>query len=114
MLYGRCKKSIECYDRAIEANSNDADAFNYKGLALHCLGKYQKAIECYDESIEINLRHASAWYNKSFALCGLGKLEQARKCLDRAIELGPNPEPKSVKHMPNPKILPTRIRRIHY
>jgi len=79
-------------------NPNDADAFNYKGLALHCLGKYQKAIECYDEAIKINLRHASAWYNKSFALCGLGRLEQARKCLDQAIELSPNPQPKSVEH----------------
>ena len=42
------KKIIECYNRAIELDCNNINAWNGKGIALYFLGEYEKAIECYD------------------------------------------------------------------
>ena len=33
-------KYIECYDKAIQLNPNDAEAFNNKGFAMNNLNKY--------------------------------------------------------------------------
>jgi tetratricopeptide (TPR) repeat protein len=80
-------KAIECYNKIIEINPEDANAWNNKGLALYNLEKYKEAIECYDKAIEVNPEDAETWYLKDWALLRLGRHEKA---FDKAIEIKPD------------------------
>lgn len=44
------------YNKTIETNPKDADAWNDKGYALYKMGKYKEAIQAYDKVIEIRMR----------------------------------------------------------
>ena len=61
-------KTIACYDKAIEVNPENADAYNNKGLSLYLLRSYNEAIACYDKAIEVNPENADAHYNKGLLL----------------------------------------------
>ena len=39
-------EAIECYDKALEINPQNADAYYNKGLSLSTIEKYAEAIEC--------------------------------------------------------------------
>ncbi len=87
---GKYDAAIECYDKAIEIDPNDADVWNNKGLALNSLGKYDEAITSYDKAIEIDPNDADVWNNKGLALNSLGKYDEAITSYDKAIEIDPN------------------------
>ena len=57
-------RAIECYDKALEINPQNADAYYKKGLSLSTIEKYAEAIECYDKALEINPQNADAYYKK--------------------------------------------------
>jgi len=64
---GRLNKSdeaIKAYEKAIEINPNDSDAWYNKGVALDNLNKSDEAIKAYEKAIEINPNDSDAWYNK--------------------------------------------------
>ena len=56
-------EAIRAFDKAIEINPNDSDAWNEKGIALGKL-KYDEAIKAYDKAIEINPQDSNAWDGK--------------------------------------------------
>ncbi len=58
----RNEEAIECYNKAIELNSNYSDAYNNKGIVLNYLNKYNEALECYDIAIEINPNYSLIYY----------------------------------------------------
>ncbi|MCD6387429.1 MAG: tetratricopeptide repeat protein, partial [Methanophagales archaeon] len=41
----RYEEAIECFNRALKINQNDAEAWNNKGNVLDELGKYEEAVE---------------------------------------------------------------------
>ena len=61
---GNNDEAIECYDKALEINPQNADAYYKKGLSLSTIEKYAEAIECYDKALEINPQNADAYYKK--------------------------------------------------
>jgi tetratricopeptide (TPR) repeat protein len=83
-------EAIECYDKAIELNPNNADAYNNKGTVLSELRNYHQAIECYDKAIALSKNDDIIYYNKGNALCELNKYDEAIEYYDKAIELNPN------------------------
>jgi tetratricopeptide (TPR) repeat protein len=83
-------KAIQCYDRALEIEPNNADIWNNKGHALDDLGNHEEAIQCYDKALELDSNHAIAWNNKGFALAKLGKYNEAIQCYDKTLELDSN------------------------
>jgi tetratricopeptide (TPR) repeat protein len=84
------QEAIIWYDKAIQIDANNVDAWNNKGVVLDNLGKYTEAIECYDKAIEIDPNDALAWYNKGITLDNLGKYTEAIEWYDKAIEIDPN------------------------
>jgi tetratricopeptide (TPR) repeat protein len=95
---------LKCYDKAIEIDPNDANAWYNKGISLGKLETYEEALKCYDKAIEIDPNHAYAWRNKAVALVvlvfvtqyvkhkeeNIKCLQKAIECYDKAIEIDPN------------------------
>jgi len=83
------EKAIGYYDKIIEMDIRNTDAWNSKGNALGNLGRYDEAIRCYDKALEIDPEHAYAWHNKGSALGNLGRYDEAIRCSDKALEIDP-------------------------
>ena len=84
------EEAIKLCDKAIEIDSDCADAYCYKGLALADLEKHGEAIICYDKAIELVPNYTDAYNGKGSALYNLGRYEWAIKYCDKAIAIDPN------------------------
>ncbi|HYF98477.1 MAG TPA: tetratricopeptide repeat protein [Candidatus Saccharimonadales bacterium] len=82
--------AIKHYDRVLEIEPNNVEAWANKGMALGHLGKYDEAIDSYDRALEIEPNYALALYNKGSALGNRGKFNEAIDSYDRALEIEPN------------------------
>lgn len=83
-------EAIKCYDKAIELDPSNFDAWYSKGNVLGELGSYVEAIDCYDKAIEIDPSNAYGWDNKGWALGELGMYNEVIVYTNKAIELDPN------------------------
>ena len=84
--------AIECYNKAIELDPNNAKAYNNLGLAYR-VGKkdYDKAIDYYNNAIELDHNYAAAYNNLGVAYrVGRKDYDKAIECYNKAIELNPN------------------------
>ncbi|MDJ0899053.1 MAG: tetratricopeptide repeat-containing serine protease family protein [Xenococcus sp. MO_188.B8] len=84
------QEAIISYDKAIEINPDDYQAWTNRGVALGNLGRYQEEIASYDKAIEINPDDAYAWFGRGVALDDLGKYEAAITSYNKAIEINPD------------------------
>ena len=71
--WGEYEKAIECFDKAIELDPNDADAYNNRGVAYYNLEEYERAIEDYDKAIALDPNYAKAYENRRIAYARLGQ-----------------------------------------
>ncbi|MDD4580243.1 MAG: tetratricopeptide repeat protein [Methanothrix sp.] len=78
----KCKKllsmdmtdsALECYNKSIQINSKDADAWVNRGNALYKLGRLDEAIESYTNAIEIDPESEDAYNQKGIALGSRGE-----------------------------------------
>jgi len=84
------EEAIGSYDKAIEIDPDNTDAWNNKGTILGELGRHDEALKCFDKILEIDPNCAYAWSNKGIALGKLGRYDEALECHDKAIEINPN------------------------
>ncbi len=82
------EEAIEIFDKYLEIDPVNLDAWYFKATALHNLNQFEDEILCYDKIMEIEPSTA-AWYNKGFALGILGKYEEAIECYKKVLELNP-------------------------
>ena len=68
--------AIECYDKSIKLNPNDADAHSNKGDVLDNEGKYDLAIKEYDKAIIINPNRSQYHHNKKITLTKKRKISK--------------------------------------
>ncbi|HEY0579754.1 MAG TPA: tetratricopeptide repeat protein, partial [Candidatus Nitrosocosmicus sp.] len=81
---------MECCNKALEINPQNADAYYNKAQALSTIEKYAEAIEYYDKALEINPQNADICYNnKGLSLYYLGNNDEAIECYDKALEINP-------------------------
>ena len=85
---GRLNVALHCWDRAIQEDPSDAEAWAAKGVTLEKLGKHMEAIDCYTEATDLNPFFALAWYNKGAVLGNLGKYREALGCFMEAKRQG--------------------------
>ena len=76
---GKYDEAIQAYDRVIEINSQDANAWYNKGVILNIKGKYDQSLQASYKAIEINPQFTEAWNNIGNAFYNQGKYAEAIK-----------------------------------
>jgi tetratricopeptide (TPR) repeat protein len=80
-------KSLECFNKAIELNSDYALAFYHKGLVLAHLEKYEESIDNFDKAIDLQPNHVESLYNKALSFYELRNYDKGDECLNKVKEL---------------------------
>ncbi len=83
------REAIQDYDKVIELNPEDAEAYNNRGIAKADLKQYQEAIQDYDKAIELNPEYADAYNNRGATKVTLEQYREAIQDYDKALELNP-------------------------
>jgi hypothetical protein len=78
------------YDKLVELDPYNADAYYNRGDAYDEMGEYGKAIADYNKAIELDPNHALAYYNRGCAYGEIGAYDKAIADYNKAIELNPN------------------------
>src|SRR5690606_17960745 len=53
-------ESLEAYDKALELNSSDFEAWNNRGINLGLLGNYDEALRSFQNAVALNESYAEA------------------------------------------------------
>ncbi|MFN8463912.1 MAG: tetratricopeptide repeat protein [Caldilineaceae bacterium] len=85
----RLNQAVENYSKAIDLESDYADAFNNRGNAYAAQGERDEAIADYSKAIELDQNNAAAYYNRGNAYAAKGKQEEAIADYGKVIELDP-------------------------
>jgi len=83
------KEMLEAFEKRIELDPENADAWYGKGTCLFNLRKYKEALEAFEKRIELDPENADAWYGKGTTLAMLEKYKEALEAFEKRIELGP-------------------------
>ena len=84
------KDTLVEYDKAIQLNPNDAEAYLNRGIAKNKLEQYFTAITDYDTTIRLKPNSADAYLNLGNAKAELGQYDAAIADFDTAIQLKPD------------------------
>jgi|GEM_PF-463892 len=79
--------AIEYLNKAVDLETNHAEAYTMLGDCYECLGQRELAIEYYDQALGIDPFHADAWFNKGMCLRAIGRDTEATRYIEKSIEL---------------------------
>ncbi len=82
-------QAIECYNKAIEFDSNFETAYNNRGNTYVSLNHYDKAISDYNKAIELNPEYYKGYNNRGSVFGILNQCDKAISDYNKAIELNP-------------------------
>ena len=84
---GEYEKAIFYYEKVIEIDNENGDAYYDRGIANVDLGRYEEAIADFDKAIELNEKDGWSYCNRGAVKAKLGRYEEAIADFDKAIEL---------------------------
>jgi type IV pilus biogenesis/stability protein PilW len=87
---GRLDQAIAEFNKAIELNPRDAEAYNYRGSAYLQKGQVDLAISDYDQVLRLKPRDAEVYTDRGVAYGAKGQFDRAIADFNRAIELKPS------------------------
>jgi tetratricopeptide (TPR) repeat protein len=87
---GKYEEAIASYDKALEINPDDDQAWNNRGSALDNLERYEEAIASYDKALEIKPDKYQPCYNRGVILGKLERYPEAIESYDKALEINPD------------------------
>ena len=85
-------KAIDSYEKRIENDPRDGEAWYRKGKALSRLSINEEAIECFNRAININPNNHKAWYQKAVIYEETIFLDRLLECCDKATKINPQYE----------------------
>lgn len=88
--YMRVRDALAYFSRAIELDSDYAEAYNSRGIAYDYLKRYVLAIDDFDEAIGLDHNYKYAYNNRGIANKKLGELDDALEDFNEAIGLDDN------------------------
>ena len=80
--------AIADYTKAISLKPDDADAYEFRGLAKGQLNDFQGAIADFTKAISLQPDNADAYFNRAVAYLKVGQKSKALPNFMKAIELG--------------------------
>jgi TPR repeat/Tetratricopeptide repeat len=86
---GDLESAIEDYNKALDINPQDAEAYYNRGNAKYNQGDLETAIEDYNKAIDINPKYANAYNNRGDAKSKQGDLDSAIEDYNKAIDINP-------------------------
>lgn len=91
-LYNQDKidESLQAYNRALELDPNDYEAWNNKGIDEGLLGRYDDALVSFGNAVAINESYAEAWYNMGVIYDFKEYYASAIQAYKRATQLNPS------------------------
>lgn len=78
------------YDKLIELDPDNADAYHERGDFYYEMDQYGKAIADYSRAIELEPRYASAYFNRAYAYGEISEYDKAIADYSKAIKLDPS------------------------
>jgi eukaryotic-like serine/threonine-protein kinase len=90
---GQLEEAVLWYNKALEADPENADAWNNKGACQHKLGRFEEASQSFRRALAFDKQNASALRNLGSALTSLGRHAEALDALKKAASLEPSNEP---------------------
>lgn len=63
----RNEEALRLIETFLDKESQNADLWQKKGIALRRLGKRREAVDAYDKAIALSPDHADAWFNRGIA-----------------------------------------------
>ena len=82
--------AIECYEKALEFDSNIIEIYLNIGVAYNEIGDERKAIDYFKKSVDIQPQYGNGWYNLGYSYSSVN-IEQCLFCYERAIECSISP-----------------------
>ncbi len=86
---GHMDEAIACYDKVLELEPGNVNAWNNKGVCYRRLGRLEEALSCYDRALRLQRHTASTWSNRGNILYTMGRFPEAIVSLNKAIEIDP-------------------------
>ena len=86
-------KALECFENAIDNNSEKAEYYIGAGMAYNYLGKYEEAINEFSKAFQesentiSNTNNKQLYYGSAIAAYGLGKYDEAVEDCKKALEI---------------------------
>lgn len=81
--------AVEAFNKSIDINPQNGNAYNNRGKAYADLNQYEQAIADYDKAIALNPKDAYAYNNRGIAYKELKQIEKAIADYDKAISIDP-------------------------
>lgn len=87
---GQYPAALADFERVIELDDDDPDAFYNRGLTYKRLGRADEALADYDRAIEIKPRYSKAYNNRGSIFGERGQFRRAIDDFDTAIAIDPS------------------------
>jgi tetratricopeptide (TPR) repeat protein/tRNA A-37 threonylcarbamoyl transferase component Bud32 len=86
----RVKDALTAYNRAVQIDSQNAEAWQGRGLTQALNGQHREALESFDRALQIDPTLVTALTGKGTALNMLHRNQEALQVFDRAVTLEPD------------------------
>jgi len=90
-------ESMRAYDKVLDIDVTNADAWNLKSLVYYERKVYGKALDSADKAIDSDPTIGMAWYNRSCYLSLLNQIPESLDALVRSIEIDVKNAKRAVK-----------------
>ena len=90
-------EALRVYDRILDIDVANAEAWNLKSLVHYEQKNYSKALDCAEKAIDSDRNYGMAWYNRGCYLSLLMQIPEAIEALKRSIEIDVKNARKAVK-----------------
>lgn len=87
---GNYEKALECFNKSIEMNPDNARVYYSMGLVYDDTGSFDRAIECYQKSLEIDPNDVKVYIGLGNAFEEKNDFDTAIECYYHALEIDPN------------------------
>jgi len=84
------KSAMQLYEKRIQDDKNDSDAFAFRGMLYYELDDYDKADADFTQSLRLNPKNAATWSNRGMVRKLMQDYAQALSDFEQALALNPN------------------------